>query len=357
MRWVALACLLAPFAAPLPALAQDAVGNVGTRSPDVPTADLAPIDAALDRAVVVNAAVAKGRQATLAALAADPEIASQRALAVKAADAGAADLRALEVDKAQAEFDKAVALFVTSHGDRLDPGDVARLHTTRAKIALMKRDDVQIHDEFSKAVPVHPTKSLDPVSFPPDAQSLFKKVVSEEAAKPLAAAGGAQLADIARRAGVKWVVSGEVRNNAQWGGYVVGLTVSDAAGQTHFGIVNVPDILQVGSVLESALQKLFLDAGIPAASAATNLARLETPTPTPFELVDPTPRPVPTQALPRRDGRVPGTGTTGGGDTKKWMLVGSGAAALIVAGLIIGTAGQKSGGGTSQPGITLVIQK
>src|SRR5688500_5094016 len=174
------------------------VGNVGFRSVDIPTAELAPLEAALDRAVIVNAAAARGRTATLSALASDPEISARRAEARRAADAGAVAMRSLDADKAASEFDRAVALFVASHGDRLDTGDLSRVFTTRAKVALLRQDKAAMRDEFTRAVPLHPTKQLDPVAFPPDAVKLFEEVAKIAANGSLSAPAPAPLADIAK---------------------------------------------------------------------------------------------------------------------------------------------------------------
>ncbi len=338
-------------------LAQTApVGNVGFRSVDIPTAELAPLEAALDRAVVVNAASSRGRTATLSALAGDPEIGGRRAEARRAADAGAVAMRSLDAEKAASEFDRAVALFVASHGDRLDTGDLSRVYTTRAKVALLRQDKAAMRDEFTRAVPLHPTKQLDPVAFPPDAVKMFEEVVSQAVATPIAPPAPAPLADIAKRTSLSWVVAGEARKDALIpNAWKLAVTVVDPSGAAHSAVVEALGD-ELPGVLERTLAKLFQQAGIPGGSASANLGRIEDATPTPLAVATATPRPVPTQALPGNARRPPRPKNSE--QQKRWYMLIGGAIALGAAVAIAGTqTGGGGGGGGGQQGITLVLTK
>lgn len=341
-------------------LAQSAgmVGNVGFRSVDIPTADLATLDAALDRAIVVNAASARGRTTTLSALAADPEVAGRRAEARRAADAGAAAMRSLDAEKAQSEFDRAVTLFVASHGDRLDTGDLSRVYTTRAKVAQLRQNKVLMREEFGRAVPHHPTKQLDPASFPPDSVKLFEDVAAAARQAPLAAPAHLPLADIAKRTGLAYIVAGEARRDLSVpNAFKLAITVVDAAGASQSTTVDAAEPDLVGS-LERAIAKLFQQAGVPGSMAAT-LAAQATPVPTaiPTAVAVATPRPVPTQALPKARAKPKPRNPDA---QRRWYYVIGGVLAVGAIAAVAGTqsgGGGGGGGGGGNDGITLTLER
>ena len=364
----------------------DAVGNVGILSADIPAADLQQLESGLDRAVVVNASAARGRTATLSALAADPEISARRAEARRSADAGANAMRSLELDRAQAEFDKAATLFAAAHGDRLDTGDLSRLHTTRAKVALIRNDKARMREEFVRAMPLHPTKTLDSNAFPPDSVALFADVLATASRTPPSPPSSAALSDIARRSGLRWVVAGDARRGATPGSFVVAITLSDATGAAKATTVEIPPD-GAFAALDAALRTLFAAAGVPASSSASNLARLDdplaAPTATPaaaatasqFELpAPPTPaptsapvtvagnaatRPVPAHALPPKTTPPKTKRAPAAGNRNTLYLVGAGVL-LVGAGVAVAATsggGGGGGGGEQGSGITLVIDR
>lgn len=361
----------------------EAVGNVGILSADVPASELLALETALDRAVVVNASSARGRTSTLSALSADPEISARRAEARRSADAGANAMRSLELDRAQAEFDKAVTLFNAAHGERLDTGDLSRLHNTRAKVALIRQDKVRMREEFTRSMQLHPTKTLDPNAFPPDAVATFADVLAAASRTPPSPPSSAALADIARRAGVRWIVAGDARRGAAPGAYVIALTLADVTGTGKATTVEIPPDGAVAA-LDVALRNLFAAAGVPAASAASNLARLEddpgttggtkgaalppaaTPVPvsTPVAVAATTAgtgaKPVPGQALPPKTA-PPKTKRRGASGPwyREWYVIGAGIAILGAGVAVAATSGGGGGGGGGEEGsgITLVIDR
>lgn len=359
----------------------EAVGNVGILSADIPAAELMALETGLDRAVVVNASAARGRTATLSALSADPEISARRAEARRSADAGANAMRSLELDRAQAEFDKAVTLFTAAHGDRLDTGDLSRLHTTRAKVALIRNDKPRMREEFVRAMPLHPSKSLDPNAFPPDSVALFADVLATAARTPPSPPSSAALADIARRSGLRWVVAGDARRGATPGSYTVAITLADASGAAKATTVEIPPD-GAFPALDTALRTLFAAAGVPASSTASNLARLDpvgvepaatpaataasafelpappTPTPTAAPVVATASRPVPAQALPPKT-TPPKPKRASASGNRNLYLIGAGVA-ILGAGVIVAASssgGGGGGGGEEGSGITLVIDR
>lgn len=347
------------------AFAEDAVGSVGLRSVDMPTASLAPLESALDRAISVHAPASRGKSATLGALAADPEIAKRRAEGRRAADAGANAMRQLELDTAQAEFDKAVTFLVSAHGDRLEPADLARIYTTRAKVAQMQRTPLLIKGEFEKAVPLHATKQLDPQTFPPDTIALFQQELREAAKAPLTPPGSAQLMDIARRTSLKWIVAGEARDLGPLGNRV-SLAIVDAAG-TAKSVEFVASSENLVGSFDQAVGRLFADAGVPkgiAAALTNDPTASVTPTPVPTAVAVSTPRPVPTQAIPRTTPAPPRNKrpVAGGGPWyKRWYVIAGVAVLAVGAGAAAASAGGgDTGGGGDDPdppdeGITLVV--
>lgn len=378
---LAIAASLFVSSAAAPAAAQpvaDAVGNVGVRSVDVPTADLAPVEAALDRAIIVNAAAARGRTATVSLLRGEPEVAGRRAEARRAADAGTNAMRSLDVAKAQAEFDRALTLFTASHGAWIDPGELSRLHTTRAKVALIGQDATRMREEFARAMPLHPTKSLDPAAFPPDAVKTFDEVQAAASRSPVAAPPPLVLADIARRTGLRWIVAAEARRTLSrkagvpgQTGLVVALTVADATGGARSAIVDLP-VEQLPSGLEKAVAGLFRELGVPPGSAESNLARLEEPDPVPAptsltpdgstgangsSLSANDPRPVPTQALPGPRPAPRPTAATGAQPWHRRWYVWAGAAAVLGAGAAVAASSSGGGGGGGGGGVTLVVER
>lgn len=364
----------------------EAVGNVGLLSADVPTAELLSLETALDRAVVVNASATRGRTATLSTLSADPEISSRRAEARRSADAGANAMRSLELDRAQGEFDKAVTLFNAAHGERLDTGDLSRLHNTRAKVALIRQDKAGMRQEFARSIQLHPTKTLDPNAFPPDAVATFADVLATASRTPPSPPSSAALADIARRSGVRWIVAGDVRRGTAPGAYVVALTLADVTGAGKATTVEIPPDGAM-SALDVALRNLFAAAGVPAASAASNLARMEpsgsaggvaggtqpatrtseiepSPAATPVPASTPvavaaTPKPVPAKALPSKS-PPPGTKRAGAANPwyRQWYVIGAGIAVVGAGVAVAATSGGGSGSGNEESsGITLIIDR
>lgn len=346
----------------VPATAQDvAVGSVGLRSLDRPTASLAPLESALDRAISMHAPSARGKTATLSALAADPEVSSRRAEARRAADSGANAMRQLDLDTAQQEFDKSAMLFIAAHGDRLEPSEVARIYTTRGKIAQMQRSPGVMKSEFERAAPLHATKQLDPATFPPDSVALFTQVIARELGTPMTPPATAPLADIAKRTRLKWIVAGEVRAYGAAGNRIA-LSIVDAAGASRSVEFLVIDE-NVMPAFEGAVSKLFREAGVPRrapAAAATEV------TPDPLTgggaaatvAAAPTPRPVPTQALPRTT-PPPKKPRVKEPLDRKWYVVAGAAVLALSAGALLatGSGGEKKSGQDAPPeeGITVVI--
>lgn len=359
-----------------PALAEQVVvGNVGLRSVDVPTATLAPLEAALDRALAIHAPAARAKGATLSALAADQEVASRRAEARRSADAGANAMRQLELEKAQEEFDRAAILFTAAHGDRLEPAEVARIFTTRAKIAQMQRAPGLLKAELERALPLHTTKQLDANTFPPDTLALFEQVRADAARRPLTPPATAPLIDIARRQGLPWVIAGEVRA-APAGASRVALVLVDAVRGTGRSTDFLAPDAAAAAAFEGAVQKLFRDSGLPAKPTGA-VAALATPPTEPVSsgaagapatgssatvAAATAATPVPAQALPRTK-RPPEKRRAGPPLYKRWYVVAGAAAVVVLAGGLAAASqggdsrsGGGGGGGDPDPeGVTLVI--
>lgn len=362
MRLLGLLAVLG-LSFPLAARAEpaEAVGNVGLRSADVPTADLAPLESALDRAVIVNAGVARGKTATLSSLSTDPEVASRRAEARRAVEAGQSALRTFQLDAAQTEFDKAAALFTAGHGVVLDPGDLARLYLTRAKLAQIRHQPGVMQEEFEHALPVHPTKQLDANQFSPDAVAIFQQALDASASTPPSPVSGAALSDIARRAGLRWIVAGDVRRRGA--GFLLTITLADATAAGKSDNVELPPGANADAVLEASVGRLLLAAGVPVSSAAANLAHAGNgPVPVATQSLSAsaaTTRPVPPNALP--GGRRPPPPVRA--SQKQWYerwYVWAGVAGVVGAGAIAAasSSGSSKSGGTAQPtGITLIVEK
>lgn len=352
------------------ARAEDAVGNVGLRSVDVPTSSLAPLEAALDRALAIHAPVVRAKGATLSALAGDPEVSSRRAEARRAADAGANAMRQLELEKAQEEFDRAAILFTAAHGDRLEPAEVARIFTTRAKIAQMQRAAGLLRAELERALPLHATKQLDPNTFPPETLALFEQVRAEAVRQPLSPPATTPLLDIARRTQLKWLIAGEVRAAAGGAARVVLVLVDAGAGTARSADFLAPDGA-APVAFEGAVQKLFRESGVPA--KPSGVAAATPPEPVPTGAVGMTAAgtgaaaattPVPAQALPRNAQRQPPPRKRAGPPLyKRWYVVAGAAAVVVLAGGLAaasqsGDSRSSGGGGDPDPdptGVTLVI--
>ena len=352
-------CALIPLtAAGQGAPPMEAVGNVGLHSVDVPTADLAPLESALDRAIVVNASVSRGRTATLSALAADPEVAARRAEARRAFDAGQGYLKTFQLDAAQGEFDKAAALYTAAHGSVLDANDVAKLYLVRAKLAQIRHQPAVMKEEFEHALPVHPTKQLDATQFSPDAVATFQAALEASASTPPSPASGAALADLGRRAGLKWIVAGDVRKRGA--GFLLTVTIADSTAAGKSENVELPAGSNPDAILEASLGRLLPAAGAPVATTAANMARINNagaqPVPT-QNLSMASTRPVPPNALPGPR-RAPPVATNEKPLYQRWY-VWAGAVAVLGAGTAIAASSgsSKSGGASGPPGITLVIQK
>jgi hypothetical protein len=352
----------------VPSLAAEVVvGNVGMRSVDVPTASLAPLESALDRAISMHAPSARGKTATLSTLAADPEVSSRRAEARRSADAGANAMRQLELDTAEAEFDKAATLFLAAHGDRLEPSEVARIYTTRGKVAQMQRSPQLMKGEFERAAPLHPTKQLDPATFPPESVALFAQVIARALETPMAPPSTSPLMDIAKRTRLQWIVAGEVRAHGATGNRIA-LSIVDAAGATRSVEFLVIDE-NVNPAFEGAVAKLFSDAGVP--RGAPPVAAIGTPV-DPFgnntgttgttgtAVAAATPRPVPTQALPRST-PPPRKKPERESLDRKWYVVAGAAALALSAGAVFALQPGEEKKSTQDPppeeGITLVITR
>jgi len=180
--------------------------------------------------------------------------------------------------------------------------EVARLYTTRAKVAQTLRNTAQMKEELKLAAPLHATKSLDPNTFPPDTVALFEKVVAELAAQPLVPPGAVSLQDIARKTGLAWVVAGEVRSLGGSNGHRVALAVVDPQGAVKT-LELTANPFDPNESFDAAIAKLFTDAGItrPAVSTVITPDPLfaTTPVATATPLAVATARPVPSNALPR----------------------------------------------------------
>lgn len=356
----------------LPALAQEAVGNVGLRSVDIPTNGLAPFEAALDRAISIRAG-SRAKTATLSALAADVEVSSRRELARTNANSGANAMRQLELDKAQEEFDKAATLFVAAHGDRIEPSEVARIYTTRAKIAQMQRAGSLMKGEFERAMPLHATKQLDPATFPPESVSLFQQVLAEALKTPMVPPASSPLADIAKRTSLRWIVAGEVRGNAPASPRVV-LTVVDATGAAS-SVDFLAPAENLNAAFEAAVGKIFAAAGVPPRAAAivatspngtdgaTTITGDPVPDATGTAIAAVTPRPVPSQALPRPTPTPSRSRAAAGAKPleRRWYFL-VGAALLALSGGVVlaaSSGGEKKSTQDPPPdeGITLVIER
>lgn len=338
-----------------PVLAQESVGIVGLRSIDVPTSSLAGFESALDRSVSIHAQ-GRAKTATLATLAADPEVTSRRDDARRAANAGANAMRQLELDKAQEEFDRASTLFMAAHGDRLEPSEVARIYTTRAKVAQMQRASAMMKAEFERALPLHATKQLDAGTFPPESIALFTQVLAEAQRSAMAPPAASPLQDIAKRTSLKWIVAGEVRANAPSSPRVI-LSVVDQSGAA-FSVDFLAPVENPNPAFDSAIAKIFAEAGVPSRASAVATATDPIPFVTPLAIAAvATPRPVPSQALPRA---TPAPKAAGKPIERRWYFL-AGAALLALSGgaVLAASAGGGKKSSTEDPppdeGITLVI--
>ena len=379
MRFAVAAAVAAVLSVPGQAAAQAVVGNVGLRSADVPTAALQPLESALDRAIAVHAPAARGRTATLSALAADPEVSERRANARTAADAGANSMRQLELEAAQEAFDRSLTLFIAAHGDRLEPAEVARIYTTRAKVAQMLRSPGSMKSEFENALPLHPTKELDPNTFPPESVALFEKVQAELKAAPLAPPATAPLADIARRTKLALVVAGEAR--AVVGGHRVVLAIANAKGASK-SVEFVAPASDPTEAFDAAVGRLFAAAGLPPRAAGVATAPTGTGDPAPgttgaggsgaetgtgkvaagptadTAVAAATPQPVPPQALPRPTPQPKPSRPGAKPWYRQWYVL-AGAAVLAVGAVGAAASSGGSDSSTSSPdteGVTLVIE-
>lgn len=349
--------LVAVLLAAAPAFAEEAVGIVGIRSVDVPTASLAPFEAALDRSVSVHTQ-GKAKTATLNALGSDPEVMTRREDGRRAANAGANAMRQLELDKAQEEFDKAATFFVAAHVDRLEPSELARIYTTRAKLAQMQRASALMRNEFERALPLHATKQLDASTFPPESVALFGQALADAQKAPMTAPPAAPLQDIGRRTLLRWILAGEVRGNAPASPRVI-LSVVDA----DTGVARSVDFLappdNLNGAFDAAVAKILSEAGVPARVAAASATTEPMATATPAAIIAAaTPRPVPSQALPRA---TPKPATGGKPIERRWYFL-AGAALLALSGGVVLAAGSgKERKNTQDPppdeGITLVIEQ
>ena len=349
--------LAAALLAASPAFGEEAVGIVGLRSIDVPTASLGPFEAALDRSVSVYTQ-GKAKTATLSALGSDPEVMSRREDGRRAANAGANAMRQLELDKAQEEFDKAATFFMAAHVDRLEPSEVARIYTTRGKVAQMQRASALIRSEFERALPLHATKQLDAATFPPESVALFAQVLADAQKAPMMPPAAASLQDIGRRTSLRWIVAGEVRGNAPASPRVI-LSVVDADTGVARSVDFLAPLDNLNGAFDAAVAKILVEAGVPARVAAAAATADPMATSTPGAIIAAaTPRPVPSHALPRA---TPKPATGGKPIERRWYFLAGAALLALSGGVVLAASSGKDRNNTQDPppdeGITLVIEQ
>lgn len=324
----ALAALLVPGGT-ASAQPRAEVGFVGLVSPDLDAADLATIEGAVEQMLGRQARL-RGKASVLSAIAESEGVAASLAAARRSAESGSQALDAFNLPKAIEDFGRALALYDAWFGTRLAPAEVARVHERRAQAAYALRRPAEMRRDFARAIVLQPAKGLDERVFAPDAIAAFADEAARLRAEPPVPPNAAELAEIGRRAGLRWVFGGEARMRD--GIVELQLTVGTPAGAIATRDFRGP-LAGISTGLERGLAAMVESAGIP----KREVIAIATPAPTPV----------------RKDGR-----RRAGPFYTRWYFWGGVLLAGAAAAYATTDRPERGGGGETpeDPGVTIVFE-
>jgi hypothetical protein len=256
------------------------VGFAGLVSPDLSAADLAQAEAAVERLLERRTRI-RGKSSMLAAVNDTESVAAALNAARRAADAGGQALDAFNLPKALEELGRALELYDAAFGDRLVPGEVARVLERRAQAAYALRRPTEMRRDFARLVLLQPGKGLDERVFAPDAVAAYAEEAARVRAAPPAPTSIDELTAMARHSGVRYTLAGEVRRSEGFVDFSLALV---SAG----GTLWTRDIRAPREAISDGLER-----GLGPMLEAAGVARREVvpiPTPTPIAAATKPPR-------------------------------------------------------------------